>query len=108
ADAAGPPSPAHRRGGADGMADSVRLHETRPGRGRHRPMEAGDRRPVTRAYGGASGDRDGRRRPRAQSHVGAGTPELRPPRLILTRGRGQCGRTLDPCTTLTERAAEAA
>src|SRR4051794_30092001 len=36
ADAARPPSPAHRRARAHGLADSVRIHETSPGRGRHR------------------------------------------------------------------------
>ena len=41
----------HRRAGPQGLAESVRVHETRPGRGRHRQMEAGDRRPVARAYG---------------------------------------------------------
>src|SRR3954447_7281144 len=41
-------------------------------------METGDWRPVARAYGGASGDRGGRRRPRAQSHAGPGPADLRP------------------------------
>src|SRR3954451_4470766 len=63
------------------MAEGVRVHETRPGRGRHRPMETGDRRPVARAYGGASGDRGGRGGPRAQPHAGTGAPEVRPRRL---------------------------
>src|SRR3954451_5010176 len=63
------------------MAEGVRVHETRPGRGRHRPMETGDRRPVARAYGGASGDRGGRGGLRAQPHAGTGAPEVRPRRL---------------------------
>src|SRR4051794_40703905 len=41
-------------------------------------MEAGDRRSIARAYGGASGDRGGRGGSRAQPHAGAGTPDLRP------------------------------
>ena len=37
--------------GPHGLAESVRVHETSPGRGRDRPMEAGDRRRVALAYG---------------------------------------------------------
>src|SRR3954469_16914470 len=81
ADTARPPSPAHRRARAHGLAESVRVHETSPGRGRHRQVETGDRRRVARACGPASGDRGGCRRPRPQPHVGARTPELRPHRL---------------------------
>src|SRR4051812_21809125 len=44
-------------------------------------METGDRRPVARAYGGASGDRGGRGGLRAQPHAGTGAPEVRPRRL---------------------------
>src|SRR3954454_21749913 len=44
-------------------------------------METGDRRPVARAYGGASGDRGGRGGRRAQPHAGPGAPEVRPRRL---------------------------
>ena len=69
--------------GRMGVAESVRVHETSPGRGRDQPMEAGDRGRAALAHGRASGDRDGRGSPRAQPHAGAGTPELRPHRLIL-------------------------
>ena len=65
----------------DGLAESVRVHEASPGRGRHREMEAGDRRRAALAHGRASGDRGGGRRPCPQPHAGAGTPELRPRRL---------------------------
>ena len=43
--------------------------------------KARDRRPVARTYGGASGDRGGRGRLRAQPHAGTGAPEVRPRRL---------------------------
>src|SRR3954463_6408796 len=46
-------------------------------------MEAGDRGRAALAYGRAPGHRDGRGRPRAQPHAGAGTPNLRPHRLTL-------------------------
>ena len=45
-DAARPSSPAHRGARPDGLAEGVRVHEASPGRGRHREVEAGDRRRV--------------------------------------------------------------
>ena len=45
-DAGRPSSPAHRGARPDGLAEGVRVHEASPGRGRHREVEAGDRRRV--------------------------------------------------------------
>src|SRR3954471_21291029 len=54
ADAAGPPPAPHRREGQDGLAEGVRIHETGPRRGHHRPVQARDRGRAALAYGRAS------------------------------------------------------
>src|SRR4051812_35840907 len=69
------------------MAEAVRVQQALQSRGRRREVEAGDRRWAALARRRAPGDRGGGRRPRAQPHAGARTPELRPHRLTR-RGRG--------------------
>src|SRR4051812_40388345 len=63
------------------MAEAVRVQQARQSRGRRREVETGDRRRAALAHRRAPGDRGGGRRPRAQPHAGARTPELRPHRL---------------------------
>src|SRR4051812_23991291 len=46
-----PPPPAHRREGQDGLAEGLGLQCARPGRGHHRPVQAGDRGRAALAYG---------------------------------------------------------
>src|SRR3954471_81738 len=100
ADAAGPPPPTHRRGGAHGMAEGDGLQRPRPGRGGHLSVQARDRGRAARAHRPAPRDRGQRRRPRAQPHAGAGTPGVRPHRMTPGRGRGRCVRYPDPCNTV--------
>src|SRR3954449_10867235 len=69
------------------MAEAVRVQQALQGRGRRREVEAGDRRRAALARRRAPGDRGGGRRPRAQPHAGARTPELRPHRLTLEGDR---------------------
>jgi hypothetical protein len=63
----------------------------RANRGCYEPIEA------------VSGHQGGRRCPCAQPHVGAGTPELCPDRLIPDGVTVYCSYWPDPCTTLSPR-----
>jgi len=106
--AAGPPSAAYRRARPNGLAESVRLHDAGASRGSDRPVQAGDRGRAALAHGRPPGDRGGYRRPRAQPHVGAWTPELRPHRLT-SNGVGTAASALQVHATrwLRERSGEA-
>ena len=76
-DAARPSSPAHRGARPDGLAEGVRVHEASPGRGRHREVEAGDRRRVR-----------SRTDERRATEVAVATHALR----MMERGRPSCVR----------------
>src|SRR3954464_1772633 len=47
--------------------------------------------------GRATGERGGHRGRRAEPNAGAGTPGVRPHRMIRNTGRAQCAHTADPC-----------
>ena len=94
-----PPSSVHHRTRTRNLAEDLRIHEAGPSRGGHRQVQAGDRRRAALAHGPAPGDRGGPRRPCPQPCAGAGTPDLRPHRLISERGWGNCVRTPGPCNS---------
>ena len=71
-----------------------------PGRGGHRPVQAGGRRRAALAHGPRPRDRDGRRRPCPEPHAGIGTPELRPHRLNAGRAGTPASTSLIPATRL--------
>jgi hypothetical protein len=89
--AARPSSSDNRPAWPPGLPEAVRLRETRANRGCYVPIEA------------VSGHQVGRRCPCAQPHVGAGTPELCPDRLIPDGVTVYCSYWPDRCTTLSPR-----
>ena len=72
--------------------------EACPSGGRHRQVQARDRRQAAFARGGPPGDRGGRRRPGAQPDAGAWTPKLRPHR-VNPNGDGTAALTPPICAT---------
>src|SRR3954468_5472900 len=58
------------------------------------------------ADGGATSDRGGDRRRRAEPNAGAGTPGVCPHRITRNTGRAQCARTPDPCNKVPLRCIE--
>ncbi len=56
-------------------------------RGRHRPLQTGDRGRAALAHGRASGDRGGHRSRCAEPHAGAWTPGVRPHRMTPGENR---------------------
>ena len=89
----------HHRERPDGVAEGVRLQHAQPGRGRHRALQAGDRRRAALSQRRPSDDRGGRRCPGPEPMLELRTPDLRPHRMKIHIGGDPAGPHLTHATT---------